>query len=705
MAEAGSHDIALLSNMMNSLDTCLSVTAADHITFAGNVCQNVGTLSILSSGDISLRHNTITNSGSILCEACSNVVISENENMNTDNADAIVLSSPDALVANNFVSVSGDVPHAGIVVKDGASGTRVIYNSVQITNFNPESAAFSMTGGDGYTIENNIFSNAGGGFAATVTSPPGVSQWDYNDYYTVSGNLGSLYGTVYHTLATWSQAINGDTHSLDVDPLFVSNSDLRPYQRFINGAAIPVADIVTDIDGETRNPLKPDIGADEFYIDFGVAEILNPGMQCEHDQYDSVTALVKQYAGIPFMDLALAYRLNAGNAVTETVPGYTYDDLTYTFDTPADLTAYGDYKIMVFLVDAHDDNPSNDTLTAPLYSYPPPIIDFDYHYCGGATVQFSGQATATPPYTIGSYEWDFGDSTMASGIGPSHTYLQSGTYLVNLKVYLNTGCYNEITGNITVDIASTEMVLNLISDDESCSGLCDGQIHAMVKGGTPPYTYTLNGETMAQPDITGLCPGQYILEVEDSMGCLLTDTAVINTITDIHASFEADTTAGYAPLTVHFHYTGTPGYNMAWDFGDSTYSSEQDPTHTYETGGNYLVMLIVYSDIPGYCADTAYLAIGVSNAVNIKVYNVITPNGDGMNDYFEVDSEGLQTMTLTIFDRRGIKIYELKDLHDRWDGRTMNGDDVATGTYFYVLRAKGYDGKDYKKEGVITLLR
>jgi gliding motility-associated-like protein len=487
--------------------------------------------------------------------------------------------------------------------------------------------------------------------------------------------------------------------------LYISNSDLRPYQRFINGAAIPVADILTDIDGETRNPLKPDIGADEFYIDFGVAEILNPGLQCEHGESDTVTALVKQYADIPFVDLALAYRLNAGNAVTATVPGYTYDDLTYTFETPVDLTAYGDYLITVFLVDAHDDNPGNDTLTAILYSYPPPIIDFAYQYCGGSTVYFSGQAIAAPPYSIDGYKWDFGDSTTASGISPSHTYLQSGTYVVDLKVYLNTGCYNEITGDIIIDVSSTEMVLNLVSDDESCSGLCDGQVHAMVKGGTPPYTYTLNGEFMAQPDMTGLCPGQYILKVNDTMGCLLTDTAVIKTITDIQATFEADTMAGYAPLTVHFHYTGTPGYNLSWDFGDDTYSSEQDPTHTYDTGGSYRVMLIVYSDTPGYCADTAYLAIGVSNAVNIRVYNVITPNGDGMNDYFEVDSEGLQTMTVTIFDRRGIKIYEIKDLHDRWDGRTSNGDDASTGTYFYILHAKGYDGKDYKKEGVITLLR
>jgi gliding motility-associated-like protein len=245
----------------------------------------------------------------------------------------------------------------------------------------------------------------------------------------------------------------------------------------------------------------------------------------------------------------------------------------------------------------------------------------------------------------------------------------------------------------------------MTTGDESCLGLCNGQVSATVTGGTRPYSYSLNGESINQPVISGLCPGQYIFMVSDSNGCILTDTAFISTITEIHATFEADTTTGYAPLTVHFLFTGTPGFNMMWDFGDDSFSSEQNPSHTYETGGDYLVMLTVFSDSPDICSDTAFLAISVSNSIYIRVYNVITPNGDGMNDYFEVDSEGLQTMNVTIVDRQGTKIYEIKDVHGKWDGLTENGTEAGTGTYFYLLRAQGYDGKDYKKEGVITLLR
>lgn len=63
------------------------------------------------------------------------------------------------------------------------------------------------------------------------------------------------------------------------------------------------------------------------------------------------------------------------------------------------------------------------------------------------------------------------------------------------------------------------------------------------------------------------------------------------------ASFTATPTSGTAPLTVTFTDTSTPGSNpitgWAWDFGDSTTSTLQNPTHTYTTGGTYTVTLVV----------------------------------------------------------------------------------------------------------------
>jgi PKD repeat protein/surface antigen len=60
------------------------------------------------------------------------------------------------------------------------------------------------------------------------------------------------------------------------------------------------------------------------------------------------------------------------------------------------------------------------------------------------------------------------------------------------------------------------------------------------------------------------------------------------------ANFTANATTGIAPLTVQFTDT-TVGYvsSWSWDFGDGTYSTAQNPTHTYSSGGEYEVKLTV----------------------------------------------------------------------------------------------------------------
>jgi gliding motility-associated-like protein len=83
----------------------------------------------------------------------------------------------------------------------------------------------------------------------------------------------------------------------------------------------------------------------------------------------------------------------------------------------------------------------------------------------------------------------------------------------------------------------------------------------------------------------------------------------------------------------------------------------------------------------------------VTDNVTVKVNNLviptlITPNLDGANDYFVL--QGLQTLgrtELTIFDRRGLKVYENRDYDNLWDGVDYNSNPLPEDTYFYVVRA------------------
>jgi PKD repeat protein len=63
---------------------------------------------------------------------------------------------------------------------------------------------------------------------------------------------------------------------------------------------------------------------------------------------------------------------------------------------------------------------------------------------------FDAVASNDPDGSIVSYSWDFGDTSIGSGVNPSHTYAFAGAYTVSLTVTDNSGGTNTTTSDITV---------------------------------------------------------------------------------------------------------------------------------------------------------------------------------------------------------------------------------------------------------------
>ena len=87
-------------------------------------------------------------------------------------------------------------------------------------------------------------------------------------------------------------------------------------------------------------------------------------------------------------------------------------------------------------------------------------------------------------------------------------------------------------------------------------------------------------------------------------------------------------------------------------------------------------MLIVSNNGVG-CIDTAYYTFLVYEEVILAIPNVFTPNGDGTNDQLTVTASGITEFSCEIFDRWGLKMYELKSASEGWDGRTTSGSVAA----------------------------
>jgi gliding motility-associated-like protein len=86
----------------------------------------------------------------------------------------------------------------------------------------------------------------------------------------------------------------------------------------------------------------------------------------------------------------------------------------------------------------------------------------------------------------------------------------------------------------------------------------------------------------------------------------------------------------------------------------------------------------------------------------LKIPNVFTPNDDGLNDNFIVESKSLRTISVEIFSRSGLMVYNFSGEGNRlkdwmgWDGNVNNSSAKASpGIYFYIIRARGWDDKIY----------
>jgi gliding motility-associated-like protein len=149
-----------------------------------------------------------------------------------------------------------------------------------------------------------------------------------------------------------------------------------------------------------------------------------------------------------------------------------------------------------------------------------------------------------------------------------------------------------------------------------------------------------------------------------------------------------------------------------WNFGDGTKLKNCDPMveHTYTKFGCYEPFLIVMNrDLPE-CRDTARLSacIQVDDESMIEVPNIFSPNGDGINDFFQVKARTLKTFTGQIVNRYGKVVYTWENWQDYeagWDGNLEGGSKAVPGVYYYIIKASGWDDKEYNLQGVLHLMR
>jgi len=143
-------------------------------------------------------------------------------------------------------------------------------------------------------------------------------------------------------------------------------------------------------------------------------------------------------------------------------------------------------------------------------------------------------------------------------------------------------------------------------------------------------------------------------------------------------------------------------YTFTWDIETFPVKTGRRQIVQFPQADTFKVILTV-SDNLG-CSSTSEQDVYVLEEISVQ--NVFTPNGDGFNDYFMITSNGGFPLSLRIFTRAGILVYESEGTTLTWDGKTASGMELNPGIYFYSIRAlEGDPTKRYSKAGVLYLYK
>ena len=198
------------------------------------------------------------------------------------------------------------------------------------------------------------------------------------------------------------------------------------------------------------------------------------------------------------------------------------------------------------------------------------------------------------------------------------------------------------------------------------------------------------------------------LSAQDGMGFVETKAEVADTV---GVTVDQNIISGSAPLNITFSATlpddavyelwelaEDPDFqNIMLRYNESTFS------RVFNDYGTFYVRF--------YCADADGQREWMGITYVIQVFeskllcpNAFTPYGSpGINDEWKVVATSITDFDCVIVNRYGNEIAHLTSVDQSWDGR-YKGKLVPQGVYFYIIRARGADGREYKLAGDINLI-
>lgn len=231
----------------------------------------------------------------------------------------------------------------------------------------------------------------------------------------------------------------------------------------------------------------------------------------------------------------------------------------------------------------------------------PPVLE-----CRGTELTFTDQTDVSGGKPIKSWSWDFGDGTPAKVFTAppfQHTYNRSGYFYPRLTVTDEDGCTSSADGSY--------LQVNGPNADFAPSATLippGGNIwfynYTTETGGNATYLWDFGDNTSStdnSPYKTYPDKGVYTVKLlaKDDNGCVDSAKKQVK-VSSVSAGFTVSTSfvnnSGCPPVIARFTNTSVNHASSYWDFGDGSFSTISNPSHTYTYAGKYKVKLKVAGD-------------------------------------------------------------------------------------------------------------
>lgn len=352
------------------------------------------------------------------------------------------------------------------------------------------------------------------------------------------------------------------------------------------------------------------------------------------------------------------------------------------------------------------------------------VIAFEQQY---AAVSVSVPDTVCSPFslvlndTISGADyvvWDFGGGDIdTSSTVPSRTYSVPGTYTISV-VAIDTNCNTTDTATVEFEVVNANADASFQLSYDPCDTDLKAEFIPQNTGGSVYYWDFGDGvkdTTVGPVSHSYSNPISYIVTViAESTNCFgsardtVTEVITFSTPPEppgIVFVYDGCAGGGEVALTVD-----RPGWDLfEWNLSDG--QSGQGNYVIFNVATGYITVTLTVTDT--LCNQTATVSETfevLDDAFNFstRVPNVFSPDGDGINDYFQLQEGFVPNsffgFSIKIYDRWGKLLWESSDVSFKWPG-TVDDKPLTEGAYFWIIRAASNCGAGIEENGIVHIMK